>query len=266
VSTARTEAGGMSARPRRQRRLLLPVSIALLLAVETTTATFAFAPRLAPALDTAVPRPSAVAVVESATEAGGGSPSPDGASARRIRLLEAARDAAPVVAAASPATPKPAAAKSATPKPSAPKAASTATARSSTRTFAGRNHVWIPSLGISRSVSWFPCSRSTPPGNLVYRWGCAGRNNVYLFGHAYSVMKPLHDAYVSGRLRKGMAAWYADASGRVRRYVVSYWRVVRPDGDIGWAYAAQSRPSLTLQTCVGANSQYRLVVRLVASG
>ena len=30
-----------------------------------------------------------------------------------------------------------------------------------------------------------------------------------------------------------------------------------------WAYAGQSRPSMTLQTCVGARSQFRLIVRLV---
>ena len=30
-----------------------------------------------------------------------------------------------------------------------------------------------------------------------------------------------------------------------------------------WAYAGQARPSMTLQTCVGARSQFRLIVRLV---
>ena len=131
--------------------------------------------------------------------------------------------------------------------------------------YQGRNHVWIPALGVSRSVSWFSCSRSTPPGNAVYRWGCAGRNNVYLFGHAYSAFKALHDAYVRKQLRVGMTVVYADGAGRVRTYRVTFWRVVSPVNS-GWAYAAQSRPSMTLQTCVGSNSQYRLVVRLVASG
>ena len=68
--------------------------------------------------------------------------------------------------------------------------------------YKGRNHVWIPALGINRSVSFFSCSSSAYPGNRVYRWGCAGTNNVYLFGHAHSVFKPLHDAYVRGRLRR----------------------------------------------------------------
>jgi sortase (surface protein transpeptidase) len=128
--------------------------------------------------------------------------------------------------------------------------------------FSGRNRVWIPALGIRRSVSFFSCSRSTYPGDRVYRWGCAGRNNVYLFGHAHSVFKPLHDAYVRGRLRKGMKAYFADGNGRVGTYKVVWWKVTTPDrGE--FAYAAQSRPSMTLQTCVGARSQYRLIVRLV---
>ncbi|HVL53545.1 MAG TPA: sortase [Vitreimonas sp.] len=101
---------------------------------------------------------------------------------------------------------------------------------------------------------------------MIYRWGCGGSNNVYLMGHAASVLKPLHDAYVSGRLYKGMKVIYADANGQVRTYSVSYWKVVRPDGDVAWAYAAQSRPSMTLQTCVGAKNSHRLVVRLVATG
>ncbi|HEX5823762.1 MAG TPA: hypothetical protein VFY18_04805, partial [Candidatus Limnocylindrales bacterium] len=46
---------------------------------------------------------------------------------------------------------------------------------SSAASYHGRNHVWIPSLRISRSVSSFPCSRTRPPDNAVYRWGCAGR-------------------------------------------------------------------------------------------
>jgi hypothetical protein len=126
--------------------------------------------------------------------------------------------------------------------------------------------MWIPALGMSRSVAWFPCSRTTPPDHLMYRWGCAGANNVYLMGHASSVMAPLHNAYVSGRLHAGMKVIYADDAGRVRTYAVSFWKVVRPDGDVGWAYAGQGSPSMTLQTCVGSGDAFRLVVRLVATG
>jgi hypothetical protein len=149
-----------------------------------------------------------------------------------------------------------------------PKAVSTAgstsggSRSSSPSSFKGRNHLWIPALGINRSISFFSCSSSAYPGNRIYRWGCAGSNNVYLFGHAYSVFKPLNDAYVRGRLSKGMKVMYADGSGKVSTYAVSWWKLTTPDKG-AWAYAGQSRPSLTLQTCVGANSQYRLIVRLV---
>ncbi|MFL5777871.1 MAG: sortase domain-bontaining protein [Chloroflexota bacterium] len=133
-----------------------------------------------------------------------------------------------------------------------------------TISYHGRNHVWMPSLGINRTVYFYACTRSTYPGNVVYRWGCAGRNNVYLFGHASSVFRSLHDAYVRGRLRKGAALWYADGNGKVRKYLVRWWKTTTPDNG-GFAFAAQSTPSLTLQTCVGSRSQYRLIVRLTAA-
>ena len=120
----------------------------------------------------------------------------------------------------------------------------------------------MPSLGISRSVEWFPCERQREPDNYMYRWGCAGTNNVYLMGHAHSVMKPLHDAYVNGRLSKGMKVWYADNNSRVRVYAVRWWKTTKPTTDAAWAWAPQDVPSMTLQTCVGRNSQYRLMVRL----
>jgi hypothetical protein len=132
--------------------------------------------------------------------------------------------------------------------------------------FHGRSHLWIPSLGVSRGLQWFPCSRSRPPDAGVYRWGCAGSNNVYLMSHAWSTFKPLHDAYVRGRLRKGMQVWYADGNGKVRQYRVIWWKVTAPTTAASWAWAAQSRPSMTLQTCVGSKSQYRLMVRLVQAG
>jgi hypothetical protein len=138
---------------------------------------------------------------------------------------------------------------------------STGSGGSNAATYAGRNHVWIPALGINKSVSFFSCSNSSYPGNRVYRWGCAGSNNIYLFGHAHSVFKSLHDAYVRGRLSKGMKVMYADGNGKVSTYAVAWWKTTTPDKG-AWAYAAQSRPSLTLQTCVGARSQYRLIVRL----
>jgi hypothetical protein len=129
--------------------------------------------------------------------------------------------------------------------------------------YKGRNHVWMPAIGLNRSVSWYACGTPSAPGLGVYRWGCAGRNNVYLLAHAYAAFRGLHDAYVSGRLRKGMRVMYADGSGRVRTYSIIWWRLTTPTNG-AFAYAALSRPSMTLQTCVGARSQYRLIVRLVA--
>ncbi len=158
--------------------------------------------------------------------------------------------------------PKPAAPRQAKPKaPSVPRAPKTAIA-----SFHGRNHVWIPSLGVSKAIQSFPCSRSRPPDAGVYRWGCAGSNNVYLLSHAWSTFKPLHDAYVAGRLRKGMQVAYADGAGKVRTYRIAWWRVVRPTTAASWAWAPQARSSMTLQTCVGANSEYRLMVRLLEAG
>jgi hypothetical protein len=130
-------------------------------------------------------------------------------------------------------------------------------------TYAGRNRFWIPSLGIDDRVHLFECSRQRPPDNFMYRWGCAGDNNVYIMGHAYSVMKPLHDAFARGRLRVGLVAVYADGAGRVTKYRVTEWRVVDPT-ESSWAIADQPVPSMTLQTCVGKDGQLRLNVRLVA--
>ncbi len=128
--------------------------------------------------------------------------------------------------------------------------------------YVGTNHMWMPALDINRALYLFSCTRSTALDNLVYRWGCAGRNNIYLMGHAWGVFKPLHDAYVQGRLRVGMEVIYADGSGRIHHYRITTWRVVLPT-DTSWI-GDMSRPTMILQTCIGANSTYRLNVKLVA--
>ncbi len=159
------------------------------------------------------------------------------------------------------ATPKPPAPKPAPPKPAAPKATSTSSALWWT-VYHGVNHVWMPTLGTSNAVYLYPCSASFALANLVYRWGCAGWNNVYLMGHAYGVFHALYDAYYNGELVKGMPVVYADASGHVHLYRVTTWRVVSPS-DSAWAIASQPVPSMTLQTCIGSNGSLRLNVRLV---
>jgi hypothetical protein len=126
-----------------------------------------------------------------------------------------------------------------------------------------KNHLWIPALHISQPVEFFPCDRAERPGDHIYQWGCAGTNNLYLLGHASNVLRPLHDAFVSGHLRKGTVALYSDAKGHLTRYVITDWQLVRPS-EVRWATAAQPTPSMTLQTCVGATSLWRLNVRLVS--
>ena len=49
----------------------------------------------------------------------------------------------------------------------------------------------------------------------------------------------------------------------VTTFRVTTWRLVRPTNS-SWAIASQPVPSMTLQTCVGAQSEWRLNVRLVA--
>ena len=228
-------------------RLVAPALVALSIIIESSAPALASGPVRA---DTGAPAPATAAVASVPTG------STSGADRARAARQSIARSIATEWAAAAKQR-----AQAVKVKP-APKKTVTRTVASAT-SYHGRNHVWIPSLGISRSVVFFSCSDSGV-GNYVYRWGCAGRNNVYLFGHASSVFKALHDAYIGHRLRRGMKAIYADAGGSVRTYRVSFWKVVSPTGG-AWAYAAQSRPSMTLQTCVGTNSAYRLIVRLVRS-
>jgi hypothetical protein len=58
-------------------------------------------------------------------------------------------------------------------------------------------------------------------------------------------------------------AYWSDATGRVHRFKVTAWQVVLPT-KVAWAIAPQPTLSMTLQTCVGVDSRYRLDVRLVS--
>jgi sortase (surface protein transpeptidase) len=231
------------------RRSVLPVLLATVMAAGSSLA--AAAPRPTQPITVEAPAvPSTVAA----------------ASSRSFGAADYSRRRGVSPVAAPVAAPKPAPAKTtAKPEPKPARAAPQPkhVSRPAAPVYEGRNHLWIPALGVNRSVGWYPCGASRAPGLGVYRWGCAGANNVYLLAHAYAAFRSLHDAYVRGRLRKGMRVIYADASAHVRTYVVMWWRLTTPDNG-GFAYAAQSRPSMTLQTCVGARSQYRLIVRLVA--
>jgi hypothetical protein len=258
------------------RRILLPAALAMILAAETIAVSAATdlrapaGPGATAAFASQATRPGVREGV-SVTSVSRGDPG----RAPTTRRDPRARAEAPVVddvrvAAALPVRPPTAAVnKAKTVSKVTVAAAATSSGTSSggsggTRnaSYSGRNHMWFPALGINRSVTGFACTSSAYPGDRVYRWGCAGANNVYLFGHAHSVFKPLHDAYVRGRLQKGMKVMYADGSGKVSTYRIAWWKVTTPTNG-AFAYAAQSRPSMTLQTCVGARSQYRLIVRLV---
>jgi len=134
-------------------------------------------------------------------------------------------------------------------------AAPVATAqRQSTTTaprYVGRDHFWFPALGINASVTWYACSRTDYPGPIVYRWGCAGTNNVYLFGHAANAFSALYRAYYAGTVKVGQILIYADHAGVIHRYRISVVRLEdgRIASDYHWAVGAQPVPSLTLQTC-----------------
>jgi hypothetical protein len=244
----------MPSRRPRPRRLLLPTVLAAVLAAEITG--LALARTFVPAPST----PTAAVAAVGAAAAG------DSRSAGRADGADLGRDGRGHLP-ASPATRPAEQVRSAAPiKPRTTGKGGHTSNQPANTTHHGRNHVWIPSLGIDKAVQSFPCSRSRPPDAGVYRWGCAGRNNVYLLGHAWSTFKPLHDAYMGGRLHTGMKVIYADGAGTVHTYSVAWWKVGAPTTAASWAWASLSRPSMTLQTCVGANSAYRLMVRLVRVG
>lgn len=263
----RADAVGMRLTSSRRRSVAFLLVVALVLesvAVMGVAASSALGPAAADSAPTAPSGPSdarlgpALAAGAAAARSG-----VEVLERSRVRLRAVADDpgdgrvVAVVVPTPTPApTPAPAA-PAATPKPKPQAAAAPAAPR-----YVGRNHVWIPAFGINKPVYGFPCSRSKPPGNVVYKWGCAGRNNVYLFGHAANVFKGLHKAYVTKTLKVGQRAYYADHTGKVRMYAVKWWKLTEPTPDAAWAWASLERPSMTLQTCVGRNNEYRLMVRL----
>lgn len=152
-------------------------------------------------------------------------------------------------------TATPTVAASVTPAPTATPAPKAAALR--------KNSLVISALGINATIK----SLSTCGGlisNAVYRWPCAGQNNLYLLGHAYGVFKTVHDGYHAGRLKAGMIALYVDSRGTTHRYRLS-WVQDLPIATWGKgaSWAATSGPVITLQTCDGASDSYRIIVRFV---
>ena len=259
----------MASRRSRPSRLLIPTVLAAILAAEITG--LAIARNLVPGSG-AAPAPAAVGGAVATAPLGSASRASAADAIDLARLASSVAVASGTIAAdlATARADRPAdrvrVAARAKPTTSSTGGSGHGTSSPASTSYHGRNHVWIPSLGINKAVQSFPCSRNRPPDAGVYRWGCAGRNNVYLMGHAWSTFKPLHDAYVGGRLHTGMKVIYGDGAGRVHTYSVIWWKVVKPTTAASWAWASLSRPSMTLQTCVGANSAYRLMVRLVQVG
>jgi hypothetical protein len=108
-------------------------------------------------------------------------------------------------------------------------------------------------------------------GTRIYRWGCAGRGNRYLIAHAHASFEPLHDFVRARGVRAGTRAlvgkpvYLRTTTGRVVMFRVTWARVetVGHWGRTGhdWAWNATGVSSITFQTCYGARSEYRLIVR-----
>lgn len=129
-------------------------------------------------------------------------------------------------------------------------------------------HVSIPDLDISRPIHDWGCRGGTIP-NLVWSWDCSGHNNLYLLGHAWGVFKPLHDAFARGDLTPGLRLSLRSPNGSVSTFRLAWVRRVRWQ-DLGtdmwgpgrtWAWNATKHPVVTLQTCFGRHSQWRIIVR-----
>ncbi len=181
--------------------------------------------------------------------------------ARSLILAPAPAPTRPEVTAQAKTTPvtKPA------PKPKVAPAKAKVVVKKATVSYQGVYHLWIPALGLSRGISDWGCNGGLIPNRVEY-WGCVGKRNLYLLGHAWGVFAPIHDGYHSGALKVGLTAWYADKAGKVHRYRISQIRHVA-NKDYAtwstWAMASSSSQIITLQTCDGATSAYRILVRLV---
>lgn len=136
--------------------------------------------------------------------------------------------------------------------------------------YAGKSHFWYPALGIDARWRWYGCQygdNPDGPGPGVYRYACVPDSNIYMLGHAWSTFRAIMRGWHSGAMQVGQTVWYASPQGKVTRWKVkwirhvtdaylesSYWK---------WATNASPTPIMTLQTCDGRRSQYRIIVRLV---
>ena len=129
-------------------------------------------------------------------------------------------------------------------------------------------HLAIPALGIHQPIYRWGCHGGTLP-DRVWSWGCSGHNNLYLLGHAYGAFKPVHDAFATHTLTKGMTLRLRTETGKVLTFHLAWVRKVHAS-ELGtdmwgpgrtWAWNATPRRVVTLQTCWGRRSQDRIIVR-----
>jgi hypothetical protein len=149
----------------------------------------------------------------------------------------------------------------------------TPTPKPAPTTYTGRSHFWYPALNIDAGWSWYGCDyggASSGLGAGIYRWGCGPASNIYLLGHAWSTFKKIRLGFHSGAMQVGQPVWYSNAQGDVSQWRVKWIRRVTDDyldataGE--WALNDSPTPIMTLQTCDGSQSQYRIIVRLVPAG
>ena len=128
--------------------------------------------------------------------------------------------------------------------------------------FGGRNRLAIPTLGINSAIGTTSCGKLIPNG--IWYWPCAGKNNLYLMGHAWGVFAPIHNGYHSGLLTAGLTALYSDGAGVIHLYRL-LWVQDLPVAvwGQGATWASTGGPVITLQTCDGATDNYRIIVRFV---
>lgn len=130
------------------------------------------------------------------------------------------------------------------------------------RVLPGPNQLNIPAIGIDARIRTVACGRLIPDG--IWRWPCAGANNIYLLGHNWGIFHPLQVAYHAGLLKPGLVLMYSDQRAVIHHYRLAWARSLSmTEFGQGDAWAATAGPVITLQTCDGAGDSRRLIVRFV---
>src|SRR6266550_1296043 len=158
---------------------------------------------------------------------------------QRAREEKAALTALQVLTAAAAATPMPVVA----PVANAGPAVAAGAAKPPRSLVVRANTIVIPRLGLSQPVGWYSdcLGRAPVPRWGVWRWGCAGVNNIYVMAHNPGVFTPILG------LRAGDIVQYGDPSGRIHTYRVSSTTIV--SNTQMWPLGATPSSTLTLQTC-----------------